>query len=196
MSHTAINTVSITTTINSTAMLTFSERLKRTSWTFRLLPLPSWISPATRTSLHASAFRDSNCLLSLKRWERRARFRLEAQDDLRRESPRRDVVCAAERGKEVIQRVFIGDVDTGQLQAPAVCVAFEEVVIADGRVEETPRSNARWAVVVIPGAWRGYAEKARTELVGLALIVGRACNRNRHANQVGRCCLIPVAGQS
>ena len=82
------------------------------------------------------------------------------------------------------------------MQAPSVFVALEEIVIADGRVEQIALCDARWAMVVIPGTWRGDAQQARGELVGLAFIVGGAGNSNRHANQVGRRGFIPVAGQS
>ena len=58
-------------------------------------------------------------------------------------------MCAAERRKEVIQRVFIGDVDPGQLEAPSVSVAFEEIVVANGGIEEIAWLDPLRILVVI-----------------------------------------------
>ena len=88
--------------------------------------------------------------------------RLKIQRDLRRERARRHVVRPAERGQEVIQRVIVGDVDRGQVEVHLVAVGVEEVVLADRDVEQVARSDARWVVVVVPGARRGNPDAARS----------------------------------
>ena len=79
-----------------------------------------------------------------------------------RHGTRGDVVRSAEGGEEVVKRVFVGDVDGGQAEAPFVAVAVEEVVLADGCVEEVPRCNAGRVLVVIFGTGRGDVTRAST----------------------------------
>jgi len=45
-------------------------------------------------------------------------------------------VGAAEGGEEVVEGVFVGEVDGGEAEAPLVLVAVEEIVLANGGVEE------------------------------------------------------------
>src|ERR1700733_3165952 len=84
------------------------------------------------------------------------------------------VVRAAEGGEKVVEGVFVGDVDAGETQAPLVFVACEEVVYADGGVEDVAGGDAGWVLVVILGVGGGDAEEAGTVLGGEALAVGDA----------------------
>ena len=86
--------------------------------------------------------------LTLQRAKKRARrarlsapefLKLEAVADLPGKRARGNVVRARERGEEVVQRVLVGDVDGGKPQADLVLIAMEEVVLADGDVEEAAR---------------------------------------------------------
>jgi len=68
---------------------------------------------------------------------------------LSRQSARCDVVRAAEGGEEVVEGVLVGDVDAGETKTPFVLVAVEEVVLADGGIEEAALLNAGRMLVVI-----------------------------------------------
>ena len=68
---------------------------------------------------------------------------------------RGDEVRAAEGREEVIQRFLVGQVDDGEAQAPLVAVAVEEIVVADGEIEEIARCDARRILVVVFGAVGG-----------------------------------------
>ena len=48
---------------------------------------------------------------------------------------RRDVVCAAEGGKEIVERGLVGQVDDRKPQAPFVAIPVEKIVMPDGNVE-------------------------------------------------------------
>ena len=67
---------------------------------------------------------------------------------------------AAEGGEEVVERVFVGDVYRGKMQAPLVLVAVKEVVFADGRIEEIARRNAGRIGVVVARAGLGNLHQA------------------------------------
>ena len=59
----------------------------------------------------------------------------------------RDEVGSRERGEEVIEGVFVGEVDDGDRggESPLVGLfAAEEVVFAEGEVEEIARIDAGW----------------------------------------------------
>ena len=86
--------------------------------------------------------------------------------DLCRQRARCDVVRSAEGGKEVIQRVFVANIDSSEAQAPLVLVAVEEVVFADGGVEEASRGDALWVGVVVSGIRGGDVDEAGGELRG------------------------------
>ena len=51
---------------------------------------------------------------------------------------------SAEGGKEVVERVLFVTLTAGKPETPLVPVAVEEVVFADGGIEEASRRNARW----------------------------------------------------
>ena len=77
----------------------------------------------------------------------------------RSQRSRCDVVRAAERGEEVVERVIVRQVDDGKLRTPFVLVAVEQVVMADGKIEEIPGCDARRIVIVILGVWRRHLDK-------------------------------------
>ncbi len=81
-------------------------------------------------------------------------IKLEMEGDLSRERPRRHIVRSAERREKVIQRVLVRYVDAGQLQTPAVPVPFEQVVFANGSVEQASWSDSRRVLIVGSGARR------------------------------------------
>lgn len=76
---------------------------------------------------------------------------LEVETDFRRQRAWRYVVRAAEGGKEVVERVFVGDVDGGKLRAPFEAFAVEEVVVADRDVEQITRRDPRRVMVIVLG---------------------------------------------
>ena len=71
-------------------------------------------------------------------------------------STRSDVVRAAESRKEIVKHVVVRQVDDGQLRAPFVLVAVEQVVMAHGEIEEIPGCDARRVMVVILGVGRRH----------------------------------------
>ena len=72
----------------------------------------------------------------------RKRLALEVQRNLRRHRSRSHVVSAAEGGEKVIQGVLVGKVDGRQVEVHLVALLVEDVVFADGRVEEVTRRDA------------------------------------------------------
>src|SRR5277367_14242 len=73
---------------------------------------------------------------------------LKVEAYLSRQGARCDVVRAAEGGEEVIESVLVGDVDACEAEAPFVFIAIEEIVLADGEIEEAALLNA-WRVLVV-----------------------------------------------
>ena len=63
------------------------------------------------------------------------RLQSEVEAYLCRVRPRRHIVRSAKRRKEVVQRPFIGDVDGGQPEAPAVAITVKQIVMAYGQIE-------------------------------------------------------------
>jgi hypothetical protein len=59
------------------------------------------------------------------------RFPLKMESELRSKRPRRDVVGPAKRGEEVVQRIFVGYVNGGQLQTHFVLIAVKHIVMSD-----------------------------------------------------------------
>lgn len=62
---------------------------------------------------------------------------------------RRYIVRAAEGGEEVVQSVFVGQIDNRELRAPLVSFAVEQVIVAQGEIEQTARLDALRIVIVI-----------------------------------------------
>ena len=87
--------------------------------------------------------------------------------DLRGQSPRGYVVRAAEGGKEVVQRVFVCQIDRRQLQADSVTVVVEmtQMVISNGEIEETAVLNAGGMMIIVFCAGRRNVDQVRGEFV-------------------------------
>ena len=101
---------------------------------------------------------------------------------------RRDVVRAAEGGKEVVERDFVGQIDDCETQAPLVVVPVQEIIVTDAGVEEMARRNALRPVIVILRSRRWDLEQLRSESGGIAECKRGACR----ARSGG----LAVAGQS
>ena len=84
---------------------------------------------------------------------------LEVESNLRGQGSRRHIVRPAERGKEVVKRVLVSDVDRRELQAHLVFVSLENVVVPDGDVKQTPRRDARRILVVVLGIRCGHLQQ-------------------------------------
>ena len=63
---------------------------------------------------------------------------------------------AAEGRKEVVENIFVGQVDDRKAQAHLVAVAIQQVVMADGQIEQVTGLNALRIVVVVFGIGGGY----------------------------------------
>ena len=77
------------------------------------------------------------------------RFPLEMECDHSCQRARRDIVRAAERREEVIQRIVVSQIDNRDLTADFVLVAVKQVVMSESEVEETPRGDALRIMIVI-----------------------------------------------
>src|SRR6266852_6126894 len=86
---------------------------------------------------------------------------LEVEAQFSRIRPRRHKMRSTERGQEIVERHFVGQVDGREPQAPLVTVAMEQVVVADAVIEQVARVDARRIVIVILGTWRRYLEPRR-----------------------------------
>ena len=71
---------------------------------------------------------------------------------------------SAERRKEVVECVLVRDIDGGEPQTPLSLVAIEEVVVADGRVEQASRRDARGVLVVVLSIGSRNADQTGSEL--------------------------------
>ena len=81
---------------------------------------------------------------------------LKVEGNFSSQRARGHVVSAAERGEEIVQCHFIGDVDDREASAPTVAIAVKQVVVPDRKVKQVAWGNARWIVVVVLGTWRWY----------------------------------------
>ena len=86
---------------------------------------------------------------------------LEVEAEFHGFAPRRDVMGAAEGGKEVVQRLFVRQIDDGESEADLVSLRFEvkHVVIADAQIKQMAGQDARRIVVVIFRARRRNLQK-------------------------------------
>ena len=85
--------------------------------------------------------------------------RLEVQGQLAGHGARRDVVRAAEGGEEVVERLFVGQIDGRDLHAPFAAIAVKEVVVADSHIEEIAGLNAGRVMIVVAGTGFGNADQ-------------------------------------
>src|ERR1700689_4282525 len=84
---------------------------------------------------------------------------LEIQRDFRSHGARSYIMRAAAGGKEVIHGGLVGRFDGGQVKGPFVMHIAEDVVLADGGVEEVARRNALRVLIVVACTGRGDAEQ-------------------------------------
>ena len=84
---------------------------------------------------------------------------LEVEPKFRRQRSRRHVVRPAEGGEEVVECILVRQVDDGELRAPFVFVAVEQVVMADGEIEQI-RGAMRG------GLWSSFSVPAPALLIG------------------------------
>ena len=89
----------------------------------------------------------------------RPRYELEVKSKLRRKCAWRHVVRAAERGQEVVERVFVRHVDCRQLQTNFVSVSVKQIIVSKGEVEDTSRRDTLRVVVVILLEWCRYFQQ-------------------------------------
>ena len=80
------------------------------------------------------------------------------RSDSRCDRPRCHIVGAAESGKEVIERLFVRDVDHGKSRTPFVFVAIRQIIHAHCHVEEIARRDARRVMIVILGSGGRYLD--------------------------------------
>lgn len=78
--------------------------------------------------------------------------------------PRCDEVRAAETRQEVVQGLFVRQVDHGETDPHLRLAAVEHVVRSEAEIEDVPRSHARWIVEDVAGARGGNAEERRADL--------------------------------
>ena len=90
--------------------------------------------------------------------------RSEVEAEFGGQRARRHIVGSTEGGEEVVERVVVSDIDRGEPKAPFVLVAVEEVVGADGGIEQVAGSDARGVLVVVFGVGRRDADQAGSEL--------------------------------
>ena len=95
-------------------------------------------------------------------------------------------MCTAEGREEVVQGVFVGDIDRCQVEVYLAAVFVEEIVLADRRIKEIAGRDARRVLVVIASAGSRDSDQRR------AVFRGRADCRQ----WVARGCLDAVAGKS
>lgn len=105
---------------------------------------------------------------------------LKVEPDRRGNGSRRDIVSAAERRKEVVERFFVRQIDDRQAGAPPVLVGVEDIVVSDGGVEEIARRDTGRVVVIVLRACSGNGYQCGTVHVGGA----ESCGADRHG---GRC---------
>src|SRR6266446_10149727 len=86
---------------------------------------------------------------------------LEVEAQFSRIRPRRHKMRSAERGQEIVERHFVGQVDGREPQAPLVAIAMEEVVVSNAGIEQVARVDAWRIVVVILRSRCRYLEPGR-----------------------------------
>src|SRR6202046_4006041 len=91
---------------------------------------------------------------------------LEVETDSASDRARRDVMRAAEGGKEVVEREVVGQVDHFHASAELVAVVMEveDVIVANRQIEQVSRSDARWMTIVVLGVRPRHLNQRGTEL--------------------------------
>src|SRR3974377_42255 len=86
------------------------------------------------------------------------RVRLEMKPKLSSVGSRCHEVRSTERGQEIVERNFVGDIDGCKPKAPLVLVTTKKIVVSHGNVEQVTRGNAGRVFVIILGARSGNAD--------------------------------------
>ena len=68
-------------------------------------------------------------------------------------------MSAAEGGKKVIKRNFVGDVNDSDLRTPSALVTVEEIIVSDSYVEEMARGDSRRIFVAVLTTCRRNADQ-------------------------------------
>ena len=63
---------------------------------------------------------------------------------------------ATEGGKEVVECIVVSDIDGSHGKTPSVMIAFEQIVVTDGNIEQAAGRDTRRLVIIIFGPWRGH----------------------------------------
>ena len=87
---------------------------------------------------------------------------LEVEAEFGRVRPRRHKMRSAERGKKIVERRLVGQVDGRESQAPFVVIATEQVVVAHAQIKQVPRRDARRVVIVVCRSRSRKADARRT----------------------------------
>ena len=92
---------------------------------------------------------------------------------------------SAEGRKEIVECVLVRDIDGGKPQAPSALIASEEIVVADGGVEQAARRDARRVLVVVFGVGSRDADQLGSELLRPDMESARVCSAlpSRHRRQ-------------
>lgn len=101
---------------------------------------------------------------SLSHFSVLCRVWLEVKSDFSRKRSRRDVMRAAERGKEVVQCDFVREVDRRELQAPFETITAKQVVLSHAQIEQIAWLYPHGIVVIILRSRRWYFDERGTEL--------------------------------
>ena len=89
---------------------------------------------------------------------------LEVETDFAAKCARCDVVRPAESGEEVVERVIICQIDDSEASAPFVTVSVEEIVLAQGKIEQAPLCDAGRSVVVVFSVRLGHRNESGSKL--------------------------------
>ena len=147
------------------------------------------------------------------RTRREIHHRSKNQSYLRRERAGRDEVGAAESREEVIERVFVGQVDRRQAQGQALVVGTQQIFGSEAQIEQMSRRDAGRVVVIVHGPVRrnphagGAAvrvgaggqpfhrrgEGAAAKQPDLRLLIGRQRERGRKVGRRSRDQAVVVA---
>ena len=113
-------------------------------------------------------------------WKPGSQSKVEA--DLSRHRARRNVVRSAEGRKEIVERLFIGQIDDRKRSAPLVPVAVEDIVVSHARSNRLRGAmrGGLWSSFSVPGAGILTAWN-RTAMPGTDPVADRRGRRRMHA---------------
>ena len=74
---------------------------------------------------------------------------LEVESNLGGQRSRRHIMCTAEGRQEVVQCIFVRQVDRRKLQTPLVTITLEKVVVTDRQIKKASRCDTRRIVIVV-----------------------------------------------